>query len=864
MDNVTINDLIKIKDEMFMELHNLDEKMDTTISDLVQSVQSQISPFDDKIKSLETKIDYVSNQDLSTKSLLDKIPTLVDFKEKTSEDLTKLQNAAAINSKDIDNMESKYGKIIKDNILIPNLVGPNCKYLTLKNFIEKTESSLNVFTQFKEKSSKDSKTQKDKLEKLISQFSTQIHTSQTNFQEYVRKALIENDLKIEDKFKSVDEKFDLMRLENGKYSKDLLEQSKSISIDWEKVQNIREEIYTKFDENLKEFKDQQQAVHQVVSDFSSEFKFFKKKFTELSEFIKDVRFRRGLFAEGAKRKDFLQMGDNIDFNKKKNKNFQKEEDEESDFEELLAKAKAETTSKGRKEKVHGTVSVTCSPKKIIAVTPRKASVPEFKSFPKFPPTKMSPKKEPELPNQIPEEPNAYDEKFKDIKENYNKMLNEIEKNEEPNPKEKEILHLEEEEEESKVKDEDEEKKGDKTIVLQKMNKSIESINNNQHKKIALEPPKPKPKEGESPKPKRPKNLSIFPKKVKVENKDKSEPLKSQVDSGDSSKKTVMTKEEKQILNNIENKMKGKADIVSRNVEPPSSSYFSEEEKIKMVPNKNKIVKLPKLGIPKPNFAHLMKQNTVIINLKSKSTEPRREIEGDEGCDSEISHVIKQKKKELKTFGLTSISISKESKADKMISTNPDEPPTPFFMTSTPNIELNEINQKLIITENRISLLERSINELGRKLTTLIKNKLSNIPSLLNLQQNFNRSSTKFYKPPKVQLITERNFTAEEGSKSYRTFNLESKKSEKKKFKLSNNSKDNPNPMLMFSEDSQTNKRGGFWSKNHISDLLFSSPFREHSTSENVKILNKVEPYLNNKFMGTVNSVNNINTNNTNE
>ena len=87
---------------------------------------------------------------------------------------------------------------------------------------------------------------KEPINIKVKKFTSQINTSHTAFQDFVRKTFRENDLKIDDRFKSVDEKFDLMRLENGKYSKDLLAKSNQISLDWEKVANIRDEIYGRY------------------------------------------------------------------------------------------------------------------------------------------------------------------------------------------------------------------------------------------------------------------------------------------------------------------------------------------------------------------------------------------------------------------------------------------------------------------------------------------------------------------------------------------------------------------------------------------------------------------------------------------
>ena len=83
-------------------------------------------------------------------------------------------------------------------------------------------------------------------------------------------------------------------MENIKYSSELIERSNELKLDWDKILDIKTEIYTKLDSELMKFKEINNDLVKIFESQKSEFTLLKKRFTELSEFIKDVRFRNNI------------------------------------------------------------------------------------------------------------------------------------------------------------------------------------------------------------------------------------------------------------------------------------------------------------------------------------------------------------------------------------------------------------------------------------------------------------------------------------------------------------------------------------------------------------------------------------------
>ena len=88
-----------------------------------------------------------------------------------------------------------------------------------------------------------------------------------------------------------------VRLENNKYNIELRKKFDSLVIDWEKVLKIKEEIYIKFDSDVEKYKNDNINIIKKFEEYKSEFKLIKDRFIRLSEFIKDVRFRKNIGKE---------------------------------------------------------------------------------------------------------------------------------------------------------------------------------------------------------------------------------------------------------------------------------------------------------------------------------------------------------------------------------------------------------------------------------------------------------------------------------------------------------------------------------------------------------------------------------------
>lgn len=97
-----------------------------------------------------------------------------------------------------------------------------------------------------------------------------------------------------DKFKLLEESLNNIKIENGQYSFDLLKKSEDLQNKINAINNIENMVNTKLKEQEGKYQKYNDDITKLFESQKSEFTLIKSRFTELSEFIKDVRFMRNL------------------------------------------------------------------------------------------------------------------------------------------------------------------------------------------------------------------------------------------------------------------------------------------------------------------------------------------------------------------------------------------------------------------------------------------------------------------------------------------------------------------------------------------------------------------------------------------
>jgi hypothetical protein len=213
----------------------------------------------------------------------------------------------------VNNAISKYDTIIVDNLSLPGIVGMNCKFKNVRQYLEFVFSEIKATNSFKDQQVTNFKKYQEKLESLIRKIESGL-VEVTNKTSSICNTKFEQYEKIiEDKFNITQEFVQATRIDNSRCASELIEKTKELTFEHERLKQIREELLNKFDTEIAKFKKEVDNNTKKFIANQNEFKVLKQRFTQLGEFIRDIRFQKNI-----KQTDFRQMAKDIDFNKKQN------------------------------------------------------------------------------------------------------------------------------------------------------------------------------------------------------------------------------------------------------------------------------------------------------------------------------------------------------------------------------------------------------------------------------------------------------------------------------------------------------------------------------------------------------------------
>lgn len=315
-DRSVQSDIIYFKEDVLRTLKMLESKLNTKLESSSSLVNETLQSYNTQLNSFQNKIDDLSTLISTDKEAQNKISLLLSFKTNTENTMTTHDIKINRNEVDLQNAIYKYDKAILDNIYYPGVIGNNCKFRSLRDFVDFTTTNISSLNTFKEKNILDLKSYKSKLETLIKRFQSQLDTITLTLTQFVDKKINESEERIKSLMKIYDDRLEDMRVENGKYAIMLKTNTENMMIEWKKIIDIKEDIYNKVNKEVDDMKGNIKEVSEKFEGYKGEFKVIKQRFTQLSEFIKDLRFRKNVGKENLTKKEAMKMSSLINFTRK--------------------------------------------------------------------------------------------------------------------------------------------------------------------------------------------------------------------------------------------------------------------------------------------------------------------------------------------------------------------------------------------------------------------------------------------------------------------------------------------------------------------------------------------------------------------
>ena len=301
-------DILQFKDEMLREIKlikkSITEKYDLSLT----FMKERFEKYDLKLSNQSERISDIKTNITSNDDVVKEVKTLLEFKDKIKEQFLTMNIKINNIDREAKNGIFRIDNILSDSVVYPSVVGPVAKFKTFHQMIDYILSQISQNLTFRDKVTLDI----NQIRKSISSVDQNVQIVKDNMSKEINILI---DVKLKKILKEANEKLENSREQINKYIQELQESSIKIKEKLEEFEVIKNKISEEIKEEGRKLKEENDNTQNIFKGYKKEFNLIKDRFTQLSEFIKDVRFKINL-GEEVKRKDLNYISSKIDFNKK--------------------------------------------------------------------------------------------------------------------------------------------------------------------------------------------------------------------------------------------------------------------------------------------------------------------------------------------------------------------------------------------------------------------------------------------------------------------------------------------------------------------------------------------------------------------
>ena len=269
------SEIMQFKDEMLKNIRELERKIMTKVNKNQEDLSSDLNNITASLNSLKTNNNAIIDSITETKLNFDKISHI-------ESDLIKFHTALNGQEKkinetmlDISFMKEQYEKSFSDALIVPGIIGKNCKYNNFNDYIVNINQEISRLKTEKEYSRKESRELKQKLEQGMKSMSNLVDSFVGRAKIYTdgtKKGIIElmdtrisefdsKNMELFSKFYKMDSDF------NQKFEK-FDENLNNLNLNTtEEIKRVEERL-TKLNNNLEE-------IYKYINETKEELKYFK-------------------------------------------------------------------------------------------------------------------------------------------------------------------------------------------------------------------------------------------------------------------------------------------------------------------------------------------------------------------------------------------------------------------------------------------------------------------------------------------------------------------------------------------------------------------------------------------------------------
>ena len=332
-NNENLNEYIS-KFKILERLEEIEKKINTlnkeTISEDEQShekiINQEIATID-KISLLTKKFQLFTDNYPKINMQIEKIPQIETSTKKTEDELFLMQIKLEETIRELRNATIKYDKIIADNLIVKGYIGPTAQYKTMSEYISSSIQNYKGLSNTCTIISKELKEFKKQQNNVMQELKTLSTFIQKNCNIYTDQKFEQYDAEQQFKFKEINEKFQAVRLENNSEAIKINNKLDELNKEWKLIIKMKDEMNEKFDKTLEIQRENFDEFKKKFNDLNKEFIIIKRSFATLTDFIKDIRFRKNLEDYvNIERRDVAKIAHQLEFKKKDRKEILKKDE----------------------------------------------------------------------------------------------------------------------------------------------------------------------------------------------------------------------------------------------------------------------------------------------------------------------------------------------------------------------------------------------------------------------------------------------------------------------------------------------------------------------------------------------------------
>ena len=269
------SEIMQFKDEMLKNIRELERKIMTKVNKNQEDLSSDLNNITASLNSLKTNNNVIIDSITETKLNFDKISHIESDLIKFHTTLNGQEKKINETMLDISFMKEQYEKSFSDALIVPGIIGKNCKYNNFNDYIVNINQEISRLKTEKEYSRKESRELKQKLEQGMKSMSNLVDSFVGRAKIYTdgtKKGIIElmdtrisefdsKNMELFSKFYKMDSDF------NQKFEK-FDENLNNLNLNTtEEIKRVEERL-TKLNNNLEE-------IYKYINETKEELKYFK-------------------------------------------------------------------------------------------------------------------------------------------------------------------------------------------------------------------------------------------------------------------------------------------------------------------------------------------------------------------------------------------------------------------------------------------------------------------------------------------------------------------------------------------------------------------------------------------------------------